>query len=244
MAVDDEEGERNMSLYERSQPFLDYVGEFMRSLRPVHWADIASDPGRTALLCVDMINGFCYAGHLASPRIAAVVPAVERLFRLADARGVRQFVLLQEWHSPDAEEFHAFAPHGVRESTEAETVPALAALPFAAGFHVIHKNSVSPAANPALDEWLDAHPVDSALVAGDCTDICTYLLALHLRTRANERDRKLRVIVPADCVATYDVPVAAAAQLGIMPHDGDLLHDLFLYHMALHGIEVVSAILP
>jgi nicotinamidase-related amidase len=233
-----------MSLYERSLPFLGYIEDFVKRLEPVKWMDAAPDPARTALLSVDLINGFCYAGNLASPRIAAIVPAVERLFKLADAHGVQHFVLLQEWHSPAAEEFHAFAPHGVRESREAETVPALAGLPFAGRFHVIHKNSVSPAANPALDQWLDAHPLDTAIVVGDCTDICAYLLALHLRARANERDQPLRVIVPADCVQTYDVPVQTAAQFGIMPHDGDLLHDVFLYHMALHGIDVVSAVLP
>ena len=36
------------------------------------------------------------------------------------------------------------------------------------------------------------------------------------------------------------MPVALAGQLGIMPHDGDLLHSVFLYHMALNGVEVVS----
>jgi nicotinamidase-related amidase len=233
-----------MSLHERSFAFLGYVEEFVNTLRPMHWADAVADAAGAALFSVDVINGFCYAGNLASPRIASIVPAVERLFRLADARGVRHFVLLQEWHSPDAEEFHAFAPHGVRESAEAETVSALAGLPFAGRYRLIRKNSVSPAANPALDQWLDAHPLGTALVVGDCTDICVYLLALHLRTRANERDQPLRVIVPSDCVQTYDLPVETAKQLGIMPHDGDLMHAIFLYHMALHGIEVVSTVLP
>jgi len=28
--------------------------------------------------------------------------------------------------------------------------------------------------------------------------------------------------------------------LGAMPHDGDLLHGVFLYHMAPNGVEVVA----
>jgi hypothetical protein len=63
---------------------------------------------------------------------------------------------------------------------------------------------------------------------------------MHLRLRANVMElREARVIVPADCVQTYDMPVETANQLGILPHDGNLLHTVFLYHMALNGIEVV-----
>jgi nicotinamidase-related amidase len=231
-----------MSLHDGSVKFLKYVDGFVSGLKPLAWSAAAPDPGRAAVLSADMINGFCYSGNLASPRIAAIVPPVVRLFEGAHRHGVRQFVLMQEWHSPEAEEFHAFAPHGIRETHEAETVPELAALPFASDYTILRKNSVSPAANPALDQWLEAHPLQTAIVVGDCTDICTYLLALHLRTRANERDQALRVIVPADCVQTYDLPVSTAQTIGAMPHDGDLLHALFLYHMALHGIEVVSKI--
>jgi nicotinamidase-related amidase len=231
-----------VNFYERSREFLHYLDEFTRGLKPLSWAEAVPDPSRTALLSADVINGFCYSGNLASPRIAAIVPPVVALFEGAHVRGVRNFVLLQEWHTEHAEEFRAFAPHGIRQTREAETVPELAALPFAGEFTVIHKNSVSAAANALLDPWLEAHPLQTAIVAGDCTDICAYLLAVHLRTRANERDQSLRVIVPADCVQTYDLPVEAALAVGAMPHDGDLLHAIFLYHMALQGVQVVSHI--
>jgi nicotinamidase-related amidase len=231
-----------MNLYRRSQSFLQYVDSFVDGLKPLSWSAAAPDTSAAAVFSADMINGFCYAGNLASPRIAAIVPPVVRLFEGAHAHGIRHFILLQEWHSPHAEEFHAFAPHGIRQTPEAETVPELASLPFASIYTVLRKNSVSPAANPALGQWLDAHPIQTAIVVGDCTDICTYLLALHLRTRANERDESLRIVVPADCVQTYDLPIETARAVGAMPHDGDVLHALFLYHMALHGIEVVSTI--
>jgi hypothetical protein len=64
---------------------------------------------------------------------------------------------------------------------------------------------------------------------------------MYLRLRANVLGlRQVRVIVPADCVQTYDLPVETAQELGALPHDGDLLHRVFLYHMALNGIEVVA----
>ena len=61
-----------------------------------------------------------------------------------------------------------------------------------------------------------------------------------MKLRANAAGRRVRVIVPEDCVDTYDMPVPLAQQLGIMPHDGDFHHRFFLYHMALNGVEVVS----
>jgi hypothetical protein len=51
------------------------------------------------------------------------------------------------------------------------------------------------------------------------------------------------VIVPADCVQTFDTPLALARQIGAMPHDGDLLHLVFLYSMQLNGIEVVRTVI-
>jgi hypothetical protein len=81
------------------------------------------------------------------------------------------------------------------------------------------------------------------MVVGDCTDLCTYQLAMFLRLDANARQKARRVIVPADCVQTYDLPVEIASGLGALPHPGNLLHAVFLYHMQLNGVEVVSEII-
>jgi hypothetical protein len=43
-------------------------------------------------------------------------------------------------------------------------------------------------------------------------------------------------------VDTYDMAVDIAKSIGAIPHDGDLLHAIFLYHMALNGVEVVAGI--
>jgi hypothetical protein len=80
-------------------------------------------------------------------------------------------------------------------------------------------------------------------VVGDCTDLCTYQLAMYLRTAANEnQQRSIRIILPEDCVDTYDLPVTTAQQIGATPHSAEILHLIFLYHMMLNGIEVVSTI--
>jgi hypothetical protein len=65
---------------------------------------------------------------------------------------------------------------------------------------------------------------------------------MHLRLDANARQLNRKVIVPANCVDTYDRPVSAARAEGGLPHPGDLLHAVFLYHMALNGVEIAKSI--
>ena len=48
--------------------------------------------------------------------------------------------------------------------------------------------------------------------------------------------------MPTDCGETYDRSVATASAQGGMPHDADLLHAVFLYHMALNGVEVLKSL--
>jgi len=68
-------------------------------------------------------------------------------------------------------------------------------------------------------------------------------LAMYLRLRANAlQSANVRVVLPVDCVQTYDVPVAVAREIGAVPHDGDLLHLIFLYSMMLNGVQVVAGI--
>ncbi|HEY7349232.1 MAG TPA: isochorismatase family cysteine hydrolase [Ktedonobacterales bacterium] len=233
------------ALIEQSRLFLEWLVEWERSLPVLRWADLTREtpPERIGIFCIDMTNGFCHEGNLASPRIHALIPAVRRLFEDAHHGGVRQFVLPQDTHRQDALEFHDFPLHCVAGTIEAETVAELQELPFADLFRVFPKNSISTSQDTGLDGWLDAHAdLGAALICGDCTDLCVHQLTMHLKLRANARDQSLRVIVPANCVQTYDLPVAAAQQLGALPHDGDLLHLIFLYHLRLNGAEVVREI--
>jgi nicotinamidase-related amidase len=227
-----------------SAPFLTWLANWEAGLRSVPLAEAIPHPERTAVLCVDLIVGFAYEGPLSSPRVAGIVPPIARLFTSAEAAGVGHFVLTQDCHEDDTPEFGSFAPHCVCGSREAETVPELLALPFSDRFTVIPKNSINSAIGTTLDAWLNQHhqDVDTFIVVGDCTDLCTFQLAMHLRLRANAHGYDQRVLVPADCVQTYDLPIDIAENLGIMPHDGDLMHAVFLYQMALNGIEVIASL--
>lgn len=225
-----------------SASFLEWLTRWEEGLPEMSLDEVVSDPVRVGVVSVDLVKGFCTQGPLASPRVAGIVPAVVGLFQQAYDRGVRHFLLSQDTHDANAVEFSAFAPHCVGGTSESETIDELAGLSFSNMFLIIPKNSISSSIGTNLASWLEAHPeVTTFIIVGDCTDLCVYQAAMYLRLRANVMGLPdLRVIVPADCVQTYDMRVETAAQLGILPHDGDLLHSLFLYHMALNGIEVVK----
>ena len=229
---------------ENHSPFLEWLGAWEEGLSPLDLAEAVDDPGRAAIVSEDLLKGFCHVGPLASERAARIVPAVVRLFQRAHALGLRHFLLFQDTHEPGAVEFSAYPPHCVEGTEESETIDELQNLPFSDLFTVLPKNAISSSVGTGLESWLSEHPdVDTFIVVGVCTDICVYQAAVHLRVRANVLGQDdARIIVPADAVETFDTPVEVAQEIGAMPHDGDLLHRVFLYHMALNGIEVVSRI--
>jgi nicotinamidase-related amidase len=230
-------------LTEKARPFLQYLQEWLAELPALPAGELFSQPNRAAILSVDLTRGFCESGALASPRVGALVPPNVALFQKAWDLGVRHLILSQDTHAPEAVEFGAYPAHCVRGTVEAQTVAEIQRLPFYQQAVIFEKNSISSTANTGLNGWLDQHlEVDTFVVVGDCTDLCVYQLAMDLRTEANARQMQRRVIVPVDCVDTYDLPVEAARAAGILPHPGDLMHAVFLYNMALNGVEVVKKI--
>ena len=231
----------NQTLTASSAPFLEHLEAWYIGLEPAALDEIiGQDPSRVAIFCVDVTVGFCYQGNLASPRVAEIVEPIARLFQAAHDRGVRHFVLPQDTHHAEAVEFGQYARHCVAGTPESETVPDLAALSFASEYTVLPKNSISATIGTELDAWLQAHPeVDTYIVVGDCSDLCTYQLGMHLRLYANAHQLQRRVIIPENCVQTYDLPIDIARQAGAFPHPGDFYHVVFLHHMAQNGIEIV-----
>jgi nicotinamidase-related amidase len=226
-----------------SQSFLNYLSTWITDLPSINIDKAIPDPEHSAIVSVDVTNGFCYQGPLASPRVASIVGPIARLFQRAWEKGLNNIVLIQDSHEPDAVEFAQWPPHCVRGTPEAETVPELKALPFFNGMVVIPKNSIQSALNTSFNEWQLAHPdIGTYIVTGDCTDLCTYQLAMHLRLQANANQVSHHIILPVNCTDTYDLPVEAALTMGAIPHPGNLINQIFLYHMMLNGVEIYKEI--
>lgn len=232
------------NLAETSRPFLAYLDEWYAALPDMPLAElVGSQPERVAVISIDVINGFCTEGPLASARVGRIARPVADLFKRAYALGVRQFALTQDTHDPHTPEFGAYPPHCVKGTAESEAVDELKELPFYDAIKIVAKNSINSHIGTDLGLWLTMRPrVDTFIVVGDCSDLCTYQAAMTLRLEANAGNFTRRVVVPADAVDTFDTPVAVARELGIKAHDGDLHHVLFLHHMASNGIEVVRGL--
>lgn len=234
-----------MAIYDlpESEAFLDYLDDWYESLPEVCLDEAIADAGgaeSAGVFAIDVVKGFCETGPLASERVGAIVEPIAELFQAAHDRGVKHFVLPQDSHPADSPQFEQYGPHCVAGSEEAETVNDLSSLPFAESFRVMPKRSISPALGTELNDFLDDdRQLKLAICVGDCTDLCLYQLAMHLKLRSNVEHLGMRVLVPANCVDTYHLGVQHAQQVGATPHDGELLHRIFLYHMALNGVDVV-----
>jgi nicotinamidase-related amidase len=182
---------------------------------------LAPEPGRTALVVVDMQRGFLDPGEaMEVPPAREIVPTIQRLLGVFRAR--RLPVVFTEFvYSPSAPVLigalhpeHQPAPPGaprgfgrpssscLEGTASAETVPDLAPRP---GELVVRKRGYDAFQGTLLDGALRARNVTSLVVTGTMTDICvlaTVTAALH---------REYRVTVVEDGVATLWPEVQRAA---------------------------------
>ncbi len=188
-------------------------------------------PARTALVSVDVIEGFTRLGALSSERITAIIPAIVGLLGRLESLGVpaAQIAFVQDAHPQDAQEFTAYPPHCVKGTDEAKAVLELEQLPRWSDYAHFEKNSIASHTSEGFNAWLAAQQVEIIIAVGDVTDLCLYTLALHLQVRNLAAGLKQRIIVPENCAQTWDAP----------NHPGDLYHLLFLYQLARNGLEVV-----
>jgi nicotinamidase-related amidase len=194
--------------------------------------DVALDglnPKKTALVVVDMINGFAREGALKSPRVEGIIAGIEAIAKACDKLGIQRLAFADS-HTDASPEFSSYPPHCMKGTSEEELVEELKNL---GGWLLIPKNSTNGFLEPAFQEWLARNEaIDTFIVTGDCTDICIQQFAITLKTWFNRQNRKSRIIVPADAVDTFD--------LGL--HSGDLMHVMALFNMIGNGVEVVARI--
>jgi nicotinamidase-related amidase len=233
------------SLRKSSESFLDFLDSWFSNLRAVSLKSLLRNfsADQTAIACVDVLNGFCKEGNLASPRVARIIEPIVQLLKNAEQQGINYYLLPQDAHPEDSKEFEVYPRHCVEGSHESRTVQELTDLPHSYKFNVIPKHTVNPALEEPLVMWLEQNPdVCQFIVTGDATDICLHQLAMYLKLQAIKKRKESAVIVPANCVDTFDISMDAYRSEGLMPHPADLFHIYFLYHLHLNGIRIVSAI--
>ncbi len=148
-------------------------------------------------IVVDVLNGFCKEGNLASPRCAAAIPRIRAIVE-ARQRAGDELIFLADTHDPNDREFEVFPPHCIRGTSEAEVVDELQ--PLLKEARLIRKRRYSGFFETDLDAVLRRADPQEVTVVGVCTDICV------MHTVADLRNRDYRVTVPADGVETFDAP--------------------------------------
>jgi nicotinamidase-related amidase len=158
----------------------------------------AFDPDDTAVVVVDVQNGFCHPdGSLyAPPSEAAVDPVTDLVARARDA-GAR-VVYTRDVHPPGQfddthyyDEFERWGDHVVEGSWDAELVDALE--PSGEREHVVEKHTYDAFHETELDGWLSARGVDDLLVCGTLANVCV----LHTAASAGLRDYRPVVVEDA-----------------------------------------------
>jgi biuret amidohydrolase len=184
----------------------------MADRRETFERELAPEPGRTALVVVDMQRGFLDPGEaMEVPPARDSVAAIQSL--LALFRGKRMPVVFTEFVyseeapllvgrlHPEHQPAKPGAPRGfglpssscLEGTPSADTVPDLAPRP---GELVVRKRGYDAFAGTALDPALHARNVTSLVVAGTMTDICV------LATVIGAFHREYRVTVVEDGVST------------------------------------------
>jgi len=193
----------------------------MADRREVFERVLAPEPGRTALVVVDMQRGFLDPGEaMEVPPAREIVPVIQSLLGLFRAKrlpvvftefvyGESVPVLIGSLH-PEHRPAPPGAPRGfglpssscLEGTASAETVSDLAPRP---GEIVVRKRGYDAFSGTLLDTALRARNVTSLVVTGTMTDICvlaTVTAALH---------RQYRVTLVEDGVATLWPEIQRAA---------------------------------
>ena len=160
------------------------------------------EPDSTALVVVDMQNGFCHPdGSLYAPGSeAAVDPVVDLVGRAHDA-GVR-VVFTRDVHPPEQfadayyyDEFEQWGEHVLEDSWDAEL---LDEFDVAADDHVVQKHTYDAFHQTELDGWLSARGIDDLLFCGTLANVCV----LHTAGSAGLRD--YRPVMVEDAIGAIE----------------------------------------
>jgi len=219
-------GDKNVFL-NNSRNSLNSIFDIMNKLPSLKLKDL--DSQTTAMIIVDMINGFVREGALKSNRVENLISDIVYLSKQCDATGIKKLAF-SDSHPEDSPEFTAYPVHCLENTNEAEIVDEIK---NAGGYELIRKNSTNGFHEPLFQEWMKRYPnVNTFIITGDCTDICIQQLAVTLKTWFNMNNLNSRIIIPAKLVDTYDLGT----------HNGDLMNVIALYTMMCNGIEIVKEI--
>lgn len=159
------------------------------------------DTKKTAVILVDIINGFVKEGTLSDSCISRIIPPSAELLRYAVSVGMKA-IAFADCHTAYSSEFSTFPAHCIKGSCECEIADELKKI---GGYTLIEKNSVNGFHTAEFQKFLSENSgIENFIVCGCCTDICVMTFCLTLKSWFDEKNRKCRIAVPVNMTETYD----------------------------------------
>ncbi|KEI13923.1 isochorismatase [Clostridium novyi B str. ATCC 27606] len=206
---------------------LENIISDMKNIKELDTKEFKSN--ETALIIVDMINGFAKQGNLMSPRIKDIIPRVVNTTKICENNGFSIIAFLDA-HTIDSIEFQNYPVHCLKGTFESQLINELKVFK---SIHIIDKNSTNGYMEEKFIEWMKRNNnINNFIVIGNCTDICIMQFVLSLKSHFNKNNKKVNIFIPTDSVDTFDTDY----------HNGDLMNLIGLYNMKLNGIKIVSTI--
>ncbi|MCM1330522.1 MAG: cysteine hydrolase [Ruminococcus sp.] len=206
------------------------AGELAAEINALGSMDFSQIPAEgTAMVIVDAVNGFIREGAMSSPRIEEIIPNIVELMKKCKAKSI-PIAAFADCHGENCAEFESFPPHCVKGTSEAEIVDEIKA---EGGYKLIEKNSTNGFHEQAFRDCLEKNGKSRFIVVGDCTDICVLQFCLSLKTYFTQKNMRSEIIIPLNCVETYDAPYHEAGFMSLAAYK--ILKD--------SGIEFVSEII-
>lgn len=188
------------------------------------------DKRKTALIIVDVVNGFVRCGNMHSKRIEDIIPPIINMLETFKKNSM-PVIAFADCHAENSVELLTFPVHCLENTAESQIVNEIQEI---GGYQLINKNSVNGFFAPDFKSFMDNNKdIDTFIVCGDCTDICIMNFCLSLKSYNDQKNTAVKVIVPIDSVETYDNNVT---------HNGDLMNIMALEIMGNAGIKIVNSI--
>ena len=159
----------------------------------------------TALIVVDMVNGFVNEGVLHDKNIKKIVPRQLELLEEAEKKG-SLIILVKDTHNKNATEFKRFGntTHCIKGTSEAELIDELKPFEQKDNVITVEKNSTSLMESPEFREIVkQAENLKEVNFVGCCTDICVFNGAMGLANYYDQWNRDVTIDVHEDAIATY-----------------------------------------
>lgn len=188
------------------------------------------DKKRTALVVIDVVNGFVREGAMKSERIEEIVSPVLNTVE-AFRNNSMKIIAFADCHSENSSELTHFPKHCLADTSESEIIDEIK---NAGGYILINKNSVNGFFAPDFEKFMNENPdINTYVVCGDCTDICVMNFCLTLKAYYDQQNKPSEIIVPIDSVETYD---------DCATHNGDLMNIVALEMMNTAGIKIINSV--